>query len=68
MPRKVNQGELKLTRRLSEVSAKQFLGDRPPAATELLRRAVETDPEVASLLSRHPRNVDDAILLVRLRE
>ena len=51
-----------------EFSAKQFFADRPPASTELLRRAEETDPEAASLLSEHPRNVDGAILLVRLRE
>jgi hypothetical protein len=51
-----------------EFSAKQFFADRWSAATELLRRAGETGPEVASLLSRHPRNVDAAILLVRLRE
>jgi hypothetical protein len=48
----------------TEFSAKQFFADPPPSSTELLRRAAETDPEVASLLSVHPRNVDDAILLV----
>jgi hypothetical protein len=47
-----------------EFSAKQFFADRPPASTELLPRAAETDPEAASLLSEHPRNVDGAILLV----
>ena len=46
---------------LSAVSAKQFFADHPPSSTELLRRAAETDPEVASLLSVHPRNVDAAI-------
>jgi hypothetical protein len=49
------------------ISAEQFFAD-PPLATEPLRRAAETDREVASLLSEHPRNVDDAILLVRLCE
>ena len=39
---------------------------RSPASTQLLRRAAEIDPEAASLLSEHPRNVDGAILLVRL--
>ncbi len=61
----MRRAKVQLTRGLSAVSAKQFLDDR---LTELLRRAVETDPEVASLLSRHQRNVDGAILLVRLRE
>ncbi len=50
-----------------EFSAKQFFADRWSASTELLRRAVEIDPEATSLLSRHPRNVDGAILLVRQR-
>jgi len=50
----------------TEFSAKQFFADFPSASTELLRRAAETDPETASPLSVHPRNVDDAILLVRL--
>jgi hypothetical protein len=49
-----------------EFSAKQFFAGRPPASTELSQRAAETDPEAASLLSEHPRNVDGAILLVRL--
>jgi hypothetical protein len=34
----------------TEFSAKQFLAERPPASTQLLRRAAETDPEAASLL------------------
>jgi hypothetical protein len=50
----------------TEFSAKRFV-DRPPASTELSRRAAETDPEAASLLSAHPRNVDGVILLVHLR-
>jgi len=50
----------------TEFSAKQFFADRPPSSTELLLRAAETDPEAASLLSAHPRNVDGAILLVHL--
>jgi hypothetical protein len=33
----------------TEFSAKQFFADRPPASTELLRRAAETDRGVASL-------------------
>ena len=48
----------------TEFSAKQFFADFPSASTELLRRAAETDPETASPLSVHPRNVDDAILSV----
>ena len=51
----------------SEFSAKQFFADRPPASTELLCRAAETDPEAASLISVHPRSADGAILLVHLR-
>jgi hypothetical protein len=50
----------------TEFSAKQFFADRPPSSTELLLRAAETDPEAASPLSAHPRNVDGAILLVHL--
>ena len=49
------------------LSAKEFLADRPPASTGLLRRAAETDRGVATLLSVHPRSVDGAILLVHLR-
>ena len=52
----------------TQVSARQFFADRPPASTELLRRAAETDPEVAILLSVHPRNAGGAILLVHLYE
>jgi hypothetical protein len=51
---------------LSLVSAKQFFAGRPPSSTQLLRRAAETDPEAANLLSGHPRNADGAILLVHL--
>jgi hypothetical protein len=47
-------------------SAKKFLLT-VRLLTELLRRAAEIDPEAASLLSVHPRNVDGAILLVHLR-
>ena len=54
------------SRDLTKLSAKQFFADRPPASTELLCRAAETDPEAASLLSVHSRNVDGAILLVHL--
>jgi len=36
----------------------------PPSSTELLCRAAETDPEAASLLSAHPRNVDGVTLLL----
>jgi hypothetical protein len=49
---------------LTTVSAKQFFADRPPASTELLCCAAETDPEAASLLLVHPRSADGAILLV----
>ena len=33
----------------TKFSARQFFADRPPASTALLRRAAETDREVASL-------------------
>jgi hypothetical protein len=49
---------------LTKVSAMRFVADHPPSSTELVRRAAETDPEVTSLLSVHPRNADGAILLV----
>jgi hypothetical protein len=44
------RSEMKLTERPMAVSAKQFFVDRPSASTELLRRAAETDLEVASPL------------------
>jgi hypothetical protein len=50
----------------TEFHAKKFLLT-VRLLTELLRRAAEIDPEAASLLSVHPRNVDGAILLVHLR-
>jgi hypothetical protein len=49
-------------------SANQVFADFPSLSTALLRRAAEIDPEVAILLSRHPRNVDGVISLVHLRE
>jgi hypothetical protein len=50
---------------LPNFSAKQRFAGRPTVLTELLRRAAETDPEVASLLCEHPGNADGATLLDR---
>jgi hypothetical protein len=51
-----------------EFSAKQFFAERPLASTGLSPRAAETDREVASLLSVHPRSADVAILLFHLQK
>jgi hypothetical protein len=50
-----------------EFSAKQFFAGFRQASIGLLRRAAGTDPEAASLLLAHPRNVDGVILHVHLR-
>jgi hypothetical protein len=56
----INVNALKL------ISAEQPSAALAFASTELLHRVAETGPEAVSLLLVHPRNVDGAILRVRL--
>ncbi len=48
------------------ISAEQPFAALAFAPIELLHRVAETGPEAVSLLLVHPRNVDGAILRVRL--